>query len=642
LNKQDWSNLTPLFKKIGSSWLTAFSLVTVFVAGMVLAWSHLDRAADSQATCLVNTVQKLSAVSDLADLQTQLQAISQQPQIAEIVFVDCTDNRVLAASNVDLVGTRWQESALASRQPAANMQGVAIPGSKSTNNHAGYIGVWLDESTASLFQRSQSARLWFFVLLPTCAIAGWVLLYFNSRSENQIASSNRNLTISHSERESLGQDKLTELLSREQIQSRIQLAANSNQDDYAILFLDLRRFKFVNDSLGHELGDVLLQSVALRLQQFFSSNTQLVTELRQTHVARLGGDKFVALLEGTKSNESVLILAEQLFELLYPPYGVHRHTLHTPACMSVVYGGPRYRSYVELLRDAETALFEAKRLEKSCIVFDDSMREKLKRRQMLESELFQAVERDEIQVHFQPIVDLTTGKIHSFEALCRWQHPQLGMVSPVEFIPIAEENGEIVEIGNRVLELACKYFAERLRSDEKLQKELININISRRQLIDPKMVETVRATIERYGLEPGQIELEITENAIAEDLDRAAERLAELKEVGVRLALDDFGVGISSFASLHRFPVDTLKIDRSLTKDLLDSPEAVALIQGLVVISHSLQIDLVVEGIENLAQLELLQNLGCHQGQGYLFSPPVSSSKLLSIVDSNYADLVGV
>jgi diguanylate cyclase (GGDEF)-like protein len=642
LNKQDWSNLTPLFKKIGSSWLTAFSLVTVFVAGMVLAWSHLDRAADSQATCLVNTVQKLSAVSDLADLQTQLQAISQQPQIAEIVFVDCTDNRVLAASNVDLVGTRWQESALASRQPAANMQGVAIPGSKSTNNHAGYIGVWLDESTASLFQRSQSARLWFFVLLPTCAIAGWVLLYFNSRSENQITSSNRNQTISDSERESLGQDKLTELLSREQIQSRIQLAANSNQDDYAILFLDLRRFKFVNDSLGHELGDVLLQSVALRLQQFFSSNTQLVTELRQTHVARLGGDKFVALLEGTSSNESVLILAEQLFELLYPPYGVHRHTLHTPACMSVVYGGPRYRSYVELLRDAETALFEAKRLEKSCIVFDDSMREKLKRRQMLESELFQAVERDEIQVHFQPIVDLTTGKIHSFEALCRWQHPQLGMVSPVEFIPIAEENGEIVEIGNRVLELACKYFAERLRSDEKLQKELININISRRQLIDPKMVETVRATIERYGLEPGQIELEITENAIAEDLDRAAERLAELKEVGVRLALDDFGVGISSFASLHRFPVDTLKIDRSLTKDLLDSPEAVALIQGLVVISHSLQIDLVVEGIENLAQLELLQNLGCHQGQGYLFSPPVSSSKLLSIVDSNYADLVGV
>jgi diguanylate cyclase (GGDEF)-like protein len=642
LNKQDWSNLSPLFKKIGSSWLTAFSLVTVFVAGMVLAWSHLDRAADSQATCLVNTVQQLSAVSDLADLQTQLQAISQQPQIAEIVFVDCHDNRVLAASNVDLVGTRWQESALARRQPAANMQGVAIPGSKSTNNHAGYIGVWLDESTASLFQRSQSARLWFFVLLPTCAIAGWVLLYFNSRSENQIASSNRNLTISHSERESLGQDKLTELLSREQIQSRIQLAANSNQDDYAILFLDLRRFKFVNDSLGHELGDVLLQSVALRLQQFFSSNTQLVTELRQTHVARLGGDKFVALLEGTKSNESVLILAEQLFELLYPPYGVHRHTLHTPACMSVVYGGPRYRSYVELLRDAETALFEAKRLEKSCIVFDDSMREKLKRRQMLESELFQAVERDEIQVHFQPIVDLTTGKIHSFEALCRWQHPQLGMVSPVEFIPIAEENGEIVEIGNRVLELACKYFAERLRSDEKLQKELININISRRQLIDPKMVETVRATIERYGLEPGQIELEITENAIAEDLDRAAERLAELKEVGVRLALDDFGVGISSFASLHRFPVDTLKIDRSLTKDLLDSPEAVALIQGLVVISHSLQIDLVVEGIENLAQLELLQNLGCHQGQGYLFSPPVSSSKLLSIVDSNYADLVGV
>jgi EAL domain-containing protein (putative c-di-GMP-specific phosphodiesterase class I) len=385
-----------------------------------------------------------------------------------------------------------------------------------------------------------------------------------------------------------------------------------------------------------------LQSVALRLQQFFSSNTQLVTELRQTHVARLGGDKFVALLEGTSSNESVLILAEQLFELLYPPYGVHRHTLHTPACMSVVYGGPRYRSYVELLRDAETALFEAKRLEKSCIVFDDSMREKLKRRQMLESELFQAVERDEIQVHFQPIVDLTTGKIHSFEALCRWQHPQLGMVSPVEFIPIAEENGEIVEIGNRVLELACKYFAERLRSDEKLQKELININISRRQLIDPKMVETVRATIERYGLEPGQIELEITENAIAEDLDRAAERLAELKEVGVRLALDDFGVGISSFASLHRFPVDTLKIDRSLTKDLLDSPEAVALIQGLVVISHSLQIDLVVEGIENLAQLELLQNLGCHQGQGYLFSPPVSSSKLLTIVDSNYADLVGI
>jgi len=422
-------------------------------------------------------------------------------------------------------------------------------------------------------------------------------------------------------------DGLTGLPNRTLLLERLKVRieqAKVSKPDYAVLFLDFDRFKLINDSLGHEAGDELLRQIASRLRMHVRSEDSISRIASGNTSARLGGDEFVVLLQELSSLDDAVVVGEQLLSVFAAPYQLNGQELYSTASIGIVFGHAGYERAEDVLRDADTAMYEAKRAGKGCqVVFDEAMRERVTRRQQLESDLHRAIEADELYLEYQPIVEIPSGAVHSLEALCRWKHPVWGLVGPAEFIPIAEESGLIADLGAWVLRNACRQFTTWQHDLGPSAPRKLSLNLSRKQLGQPGLTDMIRETIREYEIEPSRIELEVTEDALCDDLPTASRILQSLKNVGVKLAIDDFGVGSSSFASLHRFPVDTLKIDRSLLADFPTSKESAALIQGLVVITNSLGIMLVAEGVEGRAQFLALQDLGCNLVQGYHFSRPI-------------------
>jgi diguanylate cyclase (GGDEF)-like protein/PAS domain S-box-containing protein len=447
----------------------------------------------------------------------------------------------------------------------------------------------------------------------------------------RMAGSISDITALKSAEERLAQDAridgLTGLPNRTLLLERLDLAieqAKTSKLGYAVLFLDFDRFKLINDSLGHVAGDELLRQIACRLRTHVRSVDWISRASSGNTVARLGGDEFVVLLRELTRHEDAVDVGERLLSVLAAPYQLHGHEVYSTASIGIVVAHSSYDRAEDVLRDADTAMYEAKHSGKACqMLFDEAMRTRVTRRQQLESDLHRALASDELYLEYQPIAEISCGAIRSLEALCRWKHPVFGSISPAEFIPIAEESGLIVELGARVLRMACHQYATWRRELGPAAPPKLSLNLSRKQLREAGLPELVRQTLQEFELDPFLIELEVTEDMICTDLPTAAQMLQALKDLGVKVAIDDFGIGSSSFAALNRFPVDTLKVDRSLLSDFPGSQETAALIEGLVVIASGLGVQLVVEGVEHQEQVVALLKLGCTLAQGYHFGRPM-------------------
>jgi len=424
-------------------------------------------------------------------------------------------------------------------------------------------------------------------------------------------------------------DGLTGLANRTLFYNRLSHALQRlkrNQNfSFAILFLDLDRFKVINDSLGHQVGDEILKTTAHRLETCIRPGDT---------VARLGGDEFVILLEAIQDCNDAEKVIERIQDQFKEPIRLKsQQIVHTSASIGLVMGSLSYDRHEDILRDADTAMYRAKsvgcgRYEK----FDPSMHHHVLSQLQLENDLRRSIETKEFVIHYQPIVSLLTGKIMAIEALLRWQHPKRGLLQPNDFIRLAEETGLIVPIGDWVLRTVCAQIKQ--WDSMGLGKIRVAVNISSRQLLYEEFVESVAEIITESGIDPGFLELEITESIVMENLQAAKDKLQSLRDLGVHLALDDFGTGYSSLSYLQNFPVSRLKIDRTFISPDKSTAESRDLVNAIINIAKILSVDLVAEGVETQDQLEWLQQRSCQLGQGYLFSRPISVEDVEKLLTS--------
>jgi diguanylate cyclase (GGDEF)-like protein/PAS domain S-box-containing protein len=429
-------------------------------------------------------------------------------------------------------------------------------------------------------------------------------------------------------------DSLTGLANRALFVDRLErcMTRAQRQTDYmfSVLFLDLDRFKVVNDSLGHQMGDRLLVAVAERLRTCLRSTDTVSMRSEGPHtVARLGGDEFTILLDEISSEEDTVRIAERIRTALSRPFEVDGQEVYTAVSIGIATYDGASTSAQELLRDADTALYRAKaggrgRYE----VFDKTMHTQAVSRLTLERDLRHAVEQEQFVVHFQPIVRLSTGKLTGFEALVRWEHPVRGLISPAEFIPVAEEMGLVVPIGWHVLREATrqvKAWQDHYRCDPPLT---VAVNLSSLQIRQADLVERVLEVLKETGLPPTSLELEITESALLQNDGHTLRVLSELKDAGIRLHMDDFGTGYSSLSYLTHFPIDVVKIDRSFITSLDTDAKHAELVNAILTMAQAMGMSVIAEGIESESQLDRLRELSCGYGQGFFFSKPVDAASV--------------
>ena len=407
-------------------------------------------------------------------------------------------------------------------------------------------------------------------------------------------------------------DPLTGLANRSLFSQQVReaLAPAGTAGEVAVMFIDLDDFKGVNDTLGRAVGDQLLSAVATRLMGSVRAGDV---------VARLGGDEFAVLVRRPSAVERGAVeLAERTLESFALPVVAGEELIHVSLSIGIATGRRSHTRAEELLRDADVAMYDAKQGGKRRFaVFTPEMRNSIVRRHDLKAELERAIEQRELVVQYQPIVDLTTGKTVSVEALARWNHPGRGRIPPLEFIPLAEETGLIVPLGRFVLEEACARVSER---HAELQ---VQVNLSAIELEQPDLLETITGVIERTGIAPGRLVLEVTETLLVKDAVRGAETLQQLRDIGVQLALDDFGTGYSSLSYLRNLPLDSLKIAREFVEGLAFSDHDAAFVRLIVGLAKTVGLKVVAEGIETRAQLDMLREIGCNLGQGYYFGAPL-------------------
>jgi diguanylate cyclase (GGDEF)-like protein len=393
--------------------------------------------------------------------------------------------------------------------------------------------------------------------------------------------------------------------------------------------MDLDGFKMINDSLGHLAGDQLLVGVASRLEKCLRSS-DTVARLGETFtVARLGGDEFTILLDDIKEPDDANRAAERLMKALAPPFLLAGKEIFTSISIGIALSNTAYEEPEDMLRDADTAMYRAKSLGKARFeVFDADMRASVMARLQLETDLRRALERNEFRNFYQPIVALDSGHVVGFEALMRWQHPTRGMIGPEEFIFVAEETGLIRDLGWWSLREACRQMSTwRARSKAYLDLTM-SVNVSAKQLLQPHLVEEMKKLLTETALPPEALKLEITESAVMADPAAAAEMLQRIKSLGIRLAIDDFGTGYSSLSYLHRFPLDTLKIDRSFISGDGEGSEGMEIARTIMPMAKTLRLDVVAEGVETVEQVGLLRRLQCKYAQGYFFSKPLAPEEV--------------
>ena len=423
-------------------------------------------------------------------------------------------------------------------------------------------------------------------------------------------------------------DSLTGLPNRSLLMQEIEKCLDNVIDcpesQFAVLFIDLDRFKIINDSLGHLAGDELLIACAQRLQNCISESTT---------IARLGGDEFTILLEKINHVDDAVAVAEDILREFAAPFNLGTRNLMITVSIGIVVGNSEYRQEIDILRDADTALYRAKELGKARYeIFNQQMYLNAMRRLELENELREAIANQELVLHYQPILSLNNLELTGFEALVRWQHPTQGIISPGEFIPLAEETGLIIPLGKWVMYQACKQlktWQDRLPSAKSLT---MSINVAGEQLHDPDFLKIIDRIIAQTQVDSKHLKLEITESMLIEDTEQLIEVLQQIKNRQIQLSIDDFGTGYSSLSYLPQFPIDILKIDRSFVNAMNTEQQNLEIVKTIITLAQVLNMQIIAEGIETDVQSSTLGSLQVEFGQGFLFSKPLTSEQAEGLI----------
>jgi diguanylate cyclase (GGDEF)-like protein len=423
-------------------------------------------------------------------------------------------------------------------------------------------------------------------------------------------------------------DALTGLPNRvlfmERVDQALKHSKRHKDNCFAVLFIDLDRFKIVNDSLGHAMGDQLLIVVAHILEDC----------LRTTDtVARLSGDEFTILLEDIEDLSGATKIAERILERLAQSITLNDHTVFISASIGIVFSSTGYEQAADLLRDADIAMYRAKELGKArYAIFDQEMYSKTLKLLQMENDLRLALDRREFLLAFQPIISLPTERLIGFEALLRWHHPELGSISPAEFIPVAEDTGLIIPIGEWVIYEACRQLRIWQQQFPQANALKLSINLAGQQIKSPNFIQRLEQILAETGMDGRCLRLEITETMLMDQGEETIQILSEIRALNIQLSLDDFGKGYSSLSYLHRFPINTIKIDQSFVSQMSTEDENFEIVRTITTLAHTLGMDVVAEGVETAHQLAQLKTLGCEFGQGYFFSKPLDVSAAMSMI----------
>ena len=428
-------------------------------------------------------------------------------------------------------------------------------------------------------------------------------------------------------------DKLTGLPNRMVFMDRLEQRLKQSKRDlshFAVLFFDFDRFKVVNDSLGHKIGDALLRDVADIFRR----------ELRSTDaIARFGGDEFVVLLDNLSDKQDAVFKANRLLDVFAEPHDLSGHRVVSTASIGLVTNALPYNTGSEMIRDADAAMYQAKAAGKGRVVsFDHVMHDMAMDRLQLEDDMRTAIHDDEFELYYQPIIDLTTGSTSGFEALIRWNHEQRGLIDPNDFIPIAEETGLIIDLGRWVSRNASRQIAEWNKQYGKDRRYYVNVNLSRRELLDSRVLDWLTTCRQEFGLDPGDLRLEITESTVVDERAGIIPLLRELREHGFQIVMDDFGTGLSSLGALHDLPIDMLKIDKSFIESLDSDRSFIAVVAAITSLAENLGLPCVAEGIESERIVGALQSINCTWGQGFHFAYPMPAPDIEAYLARQHDD----
>lgn len=426
-------------------------------------------------------------------------------------------------------------------------------------------------------------------------------------------------------------DALTGLPNRmffmDQLKQSVQRVRRTQQPPFAVVFLDFDRFKVINDSLGHLVGDQLLIAIANRLRANIRPGDI---------VARLGGDEFTILLNSLKSPDDAIDMARRLLSNLSEHFKLPAREVFITASIGITLSTNGYEHAEDVLRDADTAMYQAKSLGRARYeVFDQGMHAKAPDSAEIETDLWRALERNELTLDYQPIVSLKTGKIAGFEALLRWMHPSRGVVSPLEFISVAEETGLIIPIGQWVLNQACRQTREWQKRYPQKPPLQVSVNLSPKQFMQRDLIDQISLALDSGGLSPASLKVEITEGMVMQNVESTMQMLGQLQALGIAISLDDFGTGYSSLSYLHRFPISTLKIDQSFVSSMSNTQESLEIVRTILGLARNLKMEVIAEGVETLEQAVELRAMNCDYGQGYYFSKALNANNADNFLSSD-------
>lgn len=453
----------------------------------------------------------------------------------------------------------------------------------------------------------------------------------NAQLEGRVKERTQQLETANSQLSKLAfRDPLTWLPNRALLMERLQEALNQQQanpdDQFAVFYLDCDRFKPVNDSLGHQAGDELLIAISERLNSVLR---------QEDFLARLGGDEFVILLGKLEDARYATQVADRIIKSFAIPFYVREKDIFVSFSIGIVLECANYWNPEELLRDADTAMYQAKALGKDQYqIFESSMYQAACHRLQIETDLRQSIQRGEMALYYQPIVELETGNVVGMEALIRWHHPTQGLIPPDRFIPIAEETGFILKLGQWALREACKHLRHWQNQGIVTSAFSVSVNVSACQFSQPDFVKQLDEILAETQLAPQCLKLEITETVIMQDIPSVTDNISNLQQRSIQLSIDDFGTGYSSLSYLHSFSVENLKIDRSFINRLHKKKSNFGLVTAIVQIGKAMKMNLIAEGIETSEQLAQLKFLGCQFGQGYLFSKPLPSEEMVALLSA--------